>query len=577
MKKAILLICVFGILLVAGAQKNNEILFSVGKDSITATEFIGSFNKNNTFSKATEAELREYMDLYINFKLKVQDGLDTRIDTLPAFRRELEIYKSQAAQPYLEDKEATESLINEAIERSKWMVRASHILISCDPNASPQDTLTTYNKALDIRKKIVAGTITFPDAAVQFSSDPSARDEMGLSHRPQYGNKGDLGYFSVFDLIYPFETAAYNTPMGTVSMPIRTQFGYHLVWVQDKQQMVSKIDVSQILLLDTAARFGRMSPHVKEKITLIEEALQNGEDFSALAEQYTDDPASKANGGRVQPFSANRLPGDYIKQAISLEKEQISAPFPTVVGWHIIKLNELIVPDIKEEELRFTLISKIQKDSRSTKSKESLFHKLKKEYHFSEKGKKAAFSFLEKNLKTTAIMPPAKDMLAFQGISKLKPMATFANKTISIQEFINYLERFNGIELNMPITPFLETQFDLFVKDFLMKYEFSNLENKYPDYKTLLSEYHQGMILFEMNNNKVWNLALKDTTGLELFYETIKGDYLDEDGNYKPLELVHSIVLNKYQNKLETEWLLELRERYPVWVNEKLFQSILKK
>jgi len=575
MKKIILSICLLAFLYAASAQDTSAVLFTVGKESVTATEFINTFNKNNTLSKATESELRDYLDLFINFKLKVMDGIGTQIDTALVFQRELASYRSQSAQSYLVDKEVTERLIKEAIERSKYIIRASHILIMVSEDASPKDTLFAYNKALDIRKKILSGAITFPEAAVQSSEDPSARNEV-RGGKIQYGNKGDLGYFSAFDLIYPFETIAYNTPIGNISMPVRTQFGYHLVWVQDRQPVVSKIDISQILLLDTAASFERISTQVKERLTLIEEALRAGEDFATLAEKYTEDPMSREKGGRIEPFAPNRRPGDYVKQVLSLKENQISEPFSSVIGWHIIKLHELVTPETKDEEMRYAMVTKIQRDSRSTKSVESLIEKLKKEYHFSDKGKSAAFNFLLKKLNKETTMPPATDLLAMAGINKLKPMAAFANQTITIQDFIHYLDRFQGKELNNQAETFLNTQYDFFIKEFMLKYEYNNLENKYPEYKELIREYHHGMILFEMNNERVWSESLKDSVKLETFYEKIKFNYLDTEGNPKPLLEIRSAVLTEYQDELEREWLNELRRRYPVWINEELFKSILK-
>ena len=575
MKKAILSICLTAFLFVISAQNKNEILFTVGNDAVTATEFINTYNKNNSIKNTTATELREYLELYITFKLKVKDGIDTQIDTATNFQRELESYKNQSAQQYLVDKEVTDKLVNEAITRAKLMVHASHILIMCALDASPKDSLIAYNKILDIRKKITSGAMTFPEAAVQFSEDPSARDEVGANHKIQYGNKGDLGYFTAFDLIYPFETAAYNTPVGSVSMPVRSQFGYHLVWVQDKRPLVAKINISQILLLDTAARFGKISPNVQEKLTLIENALKNGEDFATLAEKYTEDPVSKANGGKLEPFYPNRRSGDFIIQCVTLEKNQISKPFPSVIGWHIIKLNELTMYEVKDDDLKYNMISKVQRDSRSTKSVGSLIEKLKKEYHYSEKGKSEAINTLLKTLSSETKMPPATELLAIAGLEKLKPVANYANKTISVKEFIGYLERFQDIDINQTKT-FLNTQFDNFIKENMLQYEFDNLENKYPEHKKLIEEYHHGMILFEMNNEKVWSESLKDSVRIEEFYEKIKNNYLDAAGNPKPLLEIRSAVITEYQNALENDWLNQLKKRYPVWINEELFESILK-
>ncbi|MDR0205767.1 MAG: peptidylprolyl isomerase [Bacteroidales bacterium] len=576
MKKVILSACLLAFLSVLFAQNRNEVLFSVGNDKVTVSEFIGTFTKNNSLSNATESELRDYLNLFINFKLKVRDGLDTQIDTLLPFKKELASYKSQSAQSYLVDKEVTDKLMQEAIERSKEMVRASHILLMCEPDVSPKDSLAVFNKIMDIRKRIMAKEFTFPEAAVLYSEDPSAHDEVGLRGMKQFGNKGDLGYFHAFDLIYPFESAAYITPVGTISMPVRSRFGYHIIWVQDKQPAISKIDIGQILLIDSAAQFGRISPAVMEKLALIENAIKEGEDFEELAAQYTEDPSSKKNNGKVDPFMPNRRPGDFVKVCLSLEKNQISEPFSSIVGWHIVKLHNLEVPELKPEDQKYALSTKIQRDTRSNLSVESFLEKLKKEYRFSEKGKDAMFKLLLKNLSDKKTLPTETELLALPGVSKLKPVAIFANQTITPQDFIKYLGRFFDVNLKQSVITFLEMHYQNFIKENIITYEFENLENKYPEFQELMNEYKYGMILFEMNNEKVWSEALKDTLGLENFYEEMKFNYLDITENPKPLSEVRSIVLTDFQNKLEDAWLSLLRERYQVWINEELFNSLLK-
>ena len=576
MKKAILSICFTAFLFTIYAQNKNEVLFSVGNESITATEFINTYNRNNSFEKAAEKEVRDYLELYINFKLKVRDGLDSQIDTAEIFRRELASYRSQSAKSYMADREVTEQLINEALERSPWMLRASHIMIHCAPTASPQDSLEAYNKILDIRKKITSGTLTFAEAALQYSDDNSARDDVRRDGKIQYGNKGDLGYFSTFDLLYPFETGAYNTPVGTISMPVRTQHGYHIINVIDKQPVISRISISQILLLDSTAHSGSMTPDVKEKIKLIKEALASGQDFASVAEQYTDDLASKENGGKLEPFSYNRRPGNFIKQCISLEKDQISEPFPSVAGWHIVQLHELILPEVKEEEKRHTMATRVQRDTRSTKSVESLIETLKKAYNYSDKNKKTAFNLMLKKMEKSDLIPAAIELLAALGNDKLKPIATFATETITIEDLAQYIDKFKGLNFIIKPIDFLENQFTLLFKERILKYELENLENRLPEYRELISEYHHGMILFEMNNLKIWSKSLKDTANFEIFYEETKFNYLDSEGNPKPLAEIRSNVLTDYQNELEKKWLAQLREKYPVWINEELFKSILK-
>jgi peptidyl-prolyl cis-trans isomerase SurA len=201
---------------------------------------------------------------------------------------------------------------------------------------------------------------------------------------------------------------------------------------------------------------------------------------------------------------------------------------------------------------------------------------LKKEYRFAEKGKKAAFDLLLKKLNKEQSILSETDLMAIPGINNLKPLATYANQTIPVQNFIQYLGAFQGVDLNNQVQAFLNLQYENFIKETIIKYEFDNLETKYLEYKELISEYHHGMILFEMNNEKVWAQALRDSVELEAFYEEIKFNYLDKEGEPKPLYAIRSAVLTDYQNKLENEWLAILREKYPVWIDEELYKSILK-
>ncbi|HPT52665.1 MAG TPA: peptidylprolyl isomerase, partial [Bacteroidales bacterium] len=201
------------------AQEQKNVLVTIGNESVTKDEFLKTYSKNNNLMTATEKDLREYLDLFINFKMKVKEGEALQLDTLKQFKTELLSYQKQSSQQYLIDKEVTEQLMDEAKTRAQYHVRASHILINCPENASPKDTMAAYKKALTIREEILSGVYTFADAAIKFSEDPSARDMTNSQNgRVHPGNQGDLGYFTVLDLIYPFETAAYNTPIGQISM-----------------------------------------------------------------------------------------------------------------------------------------------------------------------------------------------------------------------------------------------------------------------------------------------------------------------------------------------------------------------
>jgi peptidyl-prolyl cis-trans isomerase SurA len=242
-----------------------------------------------------------------------------------------------------------------------------------------------------------------------------------------------------------------------------------------------------------------------------------------------------------------------------------------------VKLHNLDVPEFKPEDQKHTLTSKIQRDTRSNLSVESFIEKLKKEYRFSDKGKDALFKLLIKNLSDKKTLPTETELLTLPGVCKLKPVTTYANQTITPQDFIKYLGRFFDVDLKQPLHTFLDLHYQNFIKENIVTYEFDNLENKYPEFKELMNEYKYGMILFEMNNERVWSEALKDTLGMENYYEEMKFNYLDDTGVPKPLSEVRSIVLTDFQNKLEIDWLNLLRKKYPIWINEELFTSLLKK
>lgn len=582
MKKSICLsVLVFFVLSVLrlSAQNPNAVLVTIGDDSVTIGEFISSYQKNNQLSNSTAEEIREYLDLYINFKLKVKEGKSLQIDTGRAFKAELASYKNQSAQQYLIDKDVSDHLVQEALDRMKYNIRASHILIECPYTASPKDTLTAYNKAIGIRNSVLNG-MNFAEAAVKYSDDKSARDTVNpTTQKKQYGNKGDLGYFTVFNLIYPFESGAYNTPVGSVSMPVRTQFGYHLIYVYDKIPAVEFIKASQIFISDSLAAQREMSEETRAKIEKIKAALKGGETFEKVVKEYSEDRVSREKDGALEPFSPGRRAGDYVQALVSLRPGGISEPVPSTIGWHILRLDEL-VPVVVNDEAMYLLRSRIARDTRSHLSKQSLVEKLKKEYRYEEKGKRNAMKFFEKKLPSTYFQSTAVNIEELPGIDKLKPMFTFADQQVTAKEFGRYLARFQGVNVEGPLNRFLEDRFTIFVEDKILAYENSRLETKYPEFKELVREYHDGMILYEINSNRVWGKALKDSAGLENYYQKIKFNYPAaerDSATYKSFEEIRAIVITEYQDYLDKEWVKELKARYPVKIDEELFSTLLKR
>lgn len=563
------------------AQNNNDVLVKVGKENITKEVFLNAYQKNNSLEKASEQDLREYLDLFVNYRMKVQEAEELKMDTSAAFQRELASYENQSAQQYLIDTEVSERLLDEAFERAKVQVRASHILIMCDANASPKDTLAAYHKIMQIREKIMNG-MNFNEAAFLYSEDKSARDfKNPQTGRVQRGNRGELGFFSVLEMIYPFENVAFNTPVGEVSMPVRTQFGYHLVYVQEKVPAMAKIFLSQIFLSDSLALANVQRLDVQNKIMEIKRRLHDGaSSFESLVAEFSDDIATKDKGGSMLPFTPSSRPGNYVSAAIHLKPGEVSDPVPTNMGWHFLRLDSIKYVNMNEEG-RYLLKNRLSRDPRSRKSQTSFIAKLKNEYNYEESGKNAAMKFFKKNVPASFFSSTTENVESLSGIQKLKPMCTFAGQKITASMFANYISRYKGVTLKGTVEEFLNSIFPNFVAENMMSYERAHLKTKYPEYRDLINEFHDGMLLYEINSKKVWNASVEDSTGLEAFYETIKTEYptVDSTGmaTFKPLNEVRASVINKYQDYLETNWIKELHEKYPVVIDDKVFRSILKK
>lgn len=566
--------------LCAFAQESDPVLVKVGNESVTKSEFLKAYQKNNLLSEATEKDLREYLDLYANYRMKVQEAQAQKMDTSAAFVRELASYRNQSAQQYLVDSEVSDRLLNEAYDRFKYQVRASHILVQCSQTASPKDTLEAWNKIVQIRNRVLKG-MDFGEAASEFSEDPSARDFVNpQTGRMQRGNHGDLGYFSVLEMIYPFETAAYNTPAGQISMPVRTRFGYHLIKVDEKVPAMAQIFVSQIFVADTLA-LAQGSPEALAKVREIARRLRNGQSsFENLAAELSEDQATKDKGGKMLPFAPGRRPGNYTAAAIHLQPGDVSDPVPSVLGWHFLRLDSIKYVTVNDET-KYLLKSRLARDERARKGQESMVAKLKNEYHFNESGKKAVMKFFNKNIPDNYFSSDKMELAELKGIEKLKPMCTFADVSLSAVEFAKFISRYQGITLKGTISEFLEQLYTKFTNERILRYEKTQLANKYPEYRDLVNEFHDGMMLYEINSQKVWNAAIQDSIGLERLYQEMKEEFktTDSAGNvvYKPLDDVKAVVINRYQEMLEKQWLEELHAKYPVVTDEKVFRSILSK
>jgi peptidyl-prolyl cis-trans isomerase SurA len=446
------------------------------------------------------------MELFINFKLKVKEAREAGLDTVKKFKTELDGYRAQLARPYLTDSEKLNDLVREAYENYKYEVHAAHILIKVDANASPADTLKAYMKIMAIRERIVKGE-DFTTIAKATSEDPSAKE-----------NGGDLGYFTAFQMVYPFEKAAYDTKVGEVSMPVRTRYGYHLIKVVDKRSARGEIHVAHIVVKPKSETDGEANAQTKIN-EIYQKSLSGESTFEDLASKFSDDPTSAKKGGELAWFGTGKMVIEFEDAAYSLKNNgDVSQPFKTSFGWHIVKrLDYKPLPSF--ESMEKELKNKVSKDSRAEQTRKSFVEKLKKEY---------AYTIDEAEL---AKLVEKADSNAFEGklyVNKKsleKPLISMTGLTITVNDFNEHMRTKGRSKPTMSPADFVKTSALKLGEDNLLKLEDARLEEKHTAFRLLMKEYREGILLFEMTDQMVWSKAVKDTSGLAAYYEANKENF----------------------------------------------------
>jgi len=508
-----LLCCVF----VAGqaqSKKKKEkkskaiTVFTVNNKAVTTDEFIYLYKKNhqNKTEDFSTEKINEYLDLFINFKLKVEEARHRGLDTAASFVKEYNSYKDELRKPYLPDSKITDSLVRLTYNRMKEEIHASHILINLNPEATPEDTLKAYNKIIDIRNRALAGE-DFGTLAATYSEDPSAKM-----------NKGDLGFFTAMQMVYPFENGAYTTSVNNISNPVRTRFGYHIIKVTDRKPARGEVEVSHIMI-----RTGDNKDNEKAKNTIFEiyDQLRAGAKWEELCKQYSEDPGTKDTGGKLRPFGVGAMASvpAFESVAFSMQKPgEISDPFQSQYGWHIIRLEKKI-PFQSYEELAPTLKQKVARDERVQVSKHALQAKLRKDYHFEENKiiKTKVFALADTTLKKGVWKPVAS------GLEKEK-LFSLSENTYTVKSFISYAEKNQHANTLSP-DKYLDQLYNNYVDASIIQQLEGKLITSNPDYKMLLNEYYEGILLFEIMEKEVWNKATEDSLGQRKYYNQNAGKY----------------------------------------------------
>lgn len=496
------------------AQQSDPTLMKINGKNIPLSEFEYIYNKNNTNNVVDKKSLEEYVELFVNFKLKVEEAIAQGLDTTQSFKNELAMYRNQLAEQYLKsDESVSEELLKTLYDRKKEELQVSHILIRIPEGGTANDTTTAYNKAMEIYKRTQKED--FETLARDVSEDPS------VSH-----NGGNIGWISALRTPYTFEDMAYQTPVGKVSMPIRTFIGYHIIKVNDKRQSQGEVKVAHILLLND-----RNNPDNNESIQARADSIYNlilaGEDFGELAVKFSQDPGSASQKGELPWFESGRMIPEFESASFALKnKGEVSKPIASQFGWHIIKLIDK-KPLAEFDELKKTLENYLLQSDRVQTLPNTFIENLKKEYNFVQD--KEALNEIYSLADKYAF---ADSAFVAEGKKLNKTFLSYAHMQIPQSDFINHLAAtgrgFRGIR-----SDFIDIQLKDYVYNKLIGFEQTQLNRKYPEFRNLMQEYHDGILLFEVMNKEVWEKASQDKEGLSKFFEANKDEYAWTKPHYK--------------------------------------------
>lgn len=495
----------------ANAQEaTNKVLFTIDNKSYYTDEFVRVYNKNLDLVKdESQKDLNQYLDLFIGYKLKINKANILGLQGDPVYQAELNQYRGQLAKNYLTDSKVTKELVDEAYSRSKKEVKASHILFLVNENATPADTLKAYKKALDVRQKALKGE-DFGELAKKYSEDPSAKD-----------NSGDLGYFSAFRMVYPFETAAFKTSKGQISQPIRTNFGYHLIKVDDVRENRGEVIVAHIMIMHPEVADADKKAQAKKTIFDINAKLRQGENFETLARQFSEDKSSSSKGGVLNRFGSGQLSSaEFEDVAFSLSSTNpVSEPFESQFGWHIIKLVEKF-PVKPLADMQLELENKIARDDRSKLIADAMNEKLRKKY--APKRHEKTYNAIVKSV-TNDIYEgkwTANDKIAAEDLLSIN------ESVIKADSFMSFMENQQKAGLAIkPIKKQVDALYDSFVDIQLNSYYDANLEREFPEFAAIMDEYRDGLLLFNLMEKEIWEKAKTDTIGLQKFYKNNASKY----------------------------------------------------
>ncbi|NND06898.1 MAG: hypothetical protein HKN87_11005 [Saprospiraceae bacterium] len=501
-------------------EAQNPVLFQVEEEPVHLEEFLYIYEKTNRdAADFSRSSVEEYLDLYKKFKLKVYKAKQLKLDTVDALNNELAGYRKQLANTYLSDKEVLVSLMKEAHERMQEDVSFSHILFKVPPGAGEQREKDIYQRAMKVLDRLRSGA-DFAKVALETSEDETVTK-----------NEGKVGYVTAMlpDGFYQLETALYSLPGNTYSRPIRSKLGYHIVRVDGKRPARGEIEVAHIL--------ARSGPGAKDKIDKLYQELEKGADFEQLAKAHSQDNRTAASGGYLGFFGINKYESVFENTAFRIREDGAhSRPIKTSLGWHIIKrISAKPVPSY--EALRRTLESEIQKDGRYQIAEDAMLEKIKDENAFVDKDWDRAQ--LIKDLGADFLSYKWKRPNDFDN----QELFSVGKQTWKVDQLLDFMTKNTAarLRINRSLAPqkAIAVLYDDFISEQLKTFEESQLEDKHPEFKALMREYAEGILLFEVTKEYVWDRASEDSVGLRKYFESNANNYM-----WPAKALVETITIN---------------------------------
>ena len=491
------------------AQNKKNVLLTINSNPIYSSDFTKVFNKNlDLVVEESQKNVAGYLDLFIDYKLKITEAYAQELDKDKQYIKEFKKYQDQLAKKYIYDKRVTSKLVEEAYNRSLEEIDADHILILVSLNDSPKDTLDAFNKIKEARMKAINGQ-DFTSLVKEYSEEPAAKK-----------TEGKLGYFTAFGMLYPFENSAYETKVGEISEIVRTSFGFHILKINDRRKKKPNINVSHIMIFSNS--YQKVS-NPEEKINELYAMIMQGESFENVAKQFSEDKNTGVNGGQLKTFGPGDLKAPKFEEAAYSIKNigAILPPIQSAFGWHIIRLNEKFsIPTFDEQKEEIE--KKVNSGARSVVVTQALNNKIINKYGFKEGGD---FIPYFKNYFNDSI-PKKKWVYTQIPDSENKIIITIGDREVRYSEYAKYLiENKNLLDKYIGVELLLSDMYISFKNKTLEDYYKERLEIENEEYATIIDEYRNGLLVYDVMNKNIWQIAKTDSTGLKNYYEQNKNNY----------------------------------------------------